>query len=472
MVKKYTKALTRGPKTQVVNTKNGAYIRSNFHLFDKGGDWLGMKFTCCGYGLNSFGTDCVGPMPQFSYIELMDRTWVWISSGRKPAPGAIPKLKATPTPSDTSEDIPTDPDSDTDTDKENDADQENDTDQGRDATQGKDTDEDNLTDDTTEGETEVPRKLLYQRVEDHYTTVQLEARDLTKRRRELRKRDPLNMGPDSSDDSIDENMAKRLRTSSGVRPRKSKNKRNRTYKLADGRSKRLYPCSDSERDAGGHDPTGNARTAKRARASNSKKNFTSYIQRGPARGRQSRNLIIPVDTLLATSMPNRQQLTYQAPFYPLLKPKRGTFTTTPLTTKINKNVTFDAPNTTRIRFRNRVNMTKASPIIHTEAFPWNESPIENICIFNSLDDFLKALLKGNNWEQWYPALVRPTYIVIESFRYDSDVDELIFNPLDENEFNQLKTLINLAPRHTILIEIVKDYESKKVSRPPLFLLYG
>lgn len=524
--KRYTTALSQTPKMQVENTKNGAFVRSNFHLFDPGlqisGPWPGVEFRCCRYRLMYHGQDFVGPIPSLTYMRIMDRTWIWISTEPAANPFGAPIFTAIPGEGDPVSDseIPTSPDT---------------TDRGNTLNQESDTDADISPNENMVGGVETFRKALNKKIALQYNRVQSGAERAAKRRRELREKDPLNAGPDSSDDSVDESLLKRIRMSGGIRPRKSKNRRNEIYRLPDGRSKRLYPCSDSEQDL---EDYGNARAPKRARVSDSKKNFTVYIQRGPARAHQSRDLIRPADTLLNTLMPDRQQLTYQAPFYinrtmglvvningqkeifdqdiftrgfenimayvfakhpgkeftleyttvndlgpfrldnseeyeklktfilTLPAAERAGMLTITYTEKrrSGKKVTFSLPSVTRIRFRNRVTMTRACPVMHTEAFPWNESPIgSDICNFASLDDFLRALLKGNDWEQWYPDSVRPTYTVIQTAAADDEPEsELIFYPLNENEFRNLKKLIELAPKQIISIEIVKDYEAKLV----------
>lgn len=533
--KRYTTALSKTPKMQVANTKNGTFVRSNFHLFDPGlgaaSPWKGIAFNCCRYSLMFHDCDFVGPIPALAYMKIMDRTWIWISTQQVVNLSVDPILTGVPGDNDPFSDseIPTSPDT-TDIDRSNTLNQESDTDA-----------------DNSGGEDDIGadilRKALNKRIGIQYNRVQSETEKATKRRRELRNKDPLNGGPDSSDDSVDGNISKRIRTNSGVRPRKSKNKRNEIYRLAVGGSKRLYPCSDSEQEAEGYD---NSRVPKRARVSGSKKNFTIYIQRGPAKAHQSRDLIRPADTLLNTLMVDRQHMTYQAPFYidrtvglivdidnqketfdqniftqrfedilasvSLKYPGRkfimeyttvnnlgpfrlddsasydklralllalpaseraGMFTVTSSSKnrRTGKTVAFSLPGVTRIRFRNRVTMTQACPVMHTEAFPWNESPISDISNFVNLDAFLRALLKGNDWEQWYPDLVRPTYTVIQTAAADDEPEsDMIFYPLNEREFKKLKDLVELAPKQTISIEIVKDYEANPV-RPPITHFY-
>lgn len=368
-------------------------------------------------------------------------------------------------------------------------------------------------------------KTLNNRIDLQYKKIQLEAGKLTKRRRELRKKDPLNDGPDSSDDSIDERAPKRVRTSGGIKPRKRKNKNNETCKQADGKSKRLYTYSDSEQDSEGHDPTGNSRTKKRVKLSKSKENFMSYIQRGPADGIHSRSLVRPDDDLLGALMTNRQQLRYQAPFnkkrkvvgdavvvqlgdrrehldkaifkkgyYRIavhLKEKysleegftleyatvsnpdlaildsegafssfsndlsilecEGTIHITPLPTVELPFIMLDK---TRIRSRNCVVMTEAKPTgdTITHAYPWIVSPIEDISKFSSLDEFLKALLKGNDWEQWYPNLLTIWFASTPEAGHR-------YILLTEDELKKLK----LKPRRTLWFEIRKNYEGAAVS---------
>lgn len=525
---RYTIALSKTPKMQVANTKNGAFIRSNYHLFDPGlrmiEPWPGIHFSCGRYPVMRHNHDFIGPLPALAYMKIMDRNWIWISTEPGANPFSVPIRTGIPSQGDPFSDseIPTSPDT-------------TDIDQGNTLNQESDTDADlSPVENETRG-TEILRKALNKRIGLQYNRVQSEAEKATKRRRELREKDPLNAGPDSSDDSVDENIPKRIRTSGGIRPRKSKNRRNEIHRLADGGSKRLYLLSDSEQDT-------DARAPKRARLSGSKKNFTTYIQRGPARAHQSRDLIRPADNLLNNSMLDRQQLTYQAPFYinrsmgliVNVDGQKETFGQDIFTDKFDdimahvsakhpgvkftleyttvndlgpfridssasleklraflfalpaaeragmlnitrtdkrkrrsgKTVTFDLPGLTRIRFRHRVTMTHACPIMHTEAFRWNESPISDISIFATLDDFLRALLKGNDWEKWYPASVRPAYTVTQTAAMDDEPEsELIFHPLTEKEFKDLKNLIELAPKQTISIEIVKDYEAKLV-RPP------
>lgn len=431
----------------------------------------------------------------------MDRVWVWISvhRGNKETPVVDPP-EATDADADADADADVDTDIDIATDIEIDIDAE-------------------------ANERLILHQTLNDKIDLQYKKIQLEAVKLTKRRRELRNRDPQNDQRDSSDDSIDEKASKRARTSGGIKPRKQKNKKNETYKRANGKSKRLYAYSDSEQDSEGHDPTGNFRTMKRVKFSKSKDNFTSYIQRGPADGFQSRSLVRPDDDLLGALMTNRQQLRYQAPFnkkrkvvgdavvvqigdrrepldkaifrngyyrivvylrekYALEEESILEYSTVdnPDLTTLDSEAAFAAftsdlsilecegtihitpptrivLDTTRIHSRNRVVMTKSEPIM-TYEYPWNISPIEDISKFPSLDEFLKTLLKGNDWEQWYPNLLTIWF---------ASTPEAEPQPiLTEDFFKKLQS----KPRQTIWFEIRKDYDGAVVSRLlPIISLY-
>lgn len=429
-------------------------------------------------------------------MRLMNRTWVWISILHLRVPVYEPP-KTTSTSTDT--------DTDTDTDINIDTDIGNGTDTN---------------------ERSILLKTLDDKIDLQYKRIQLEAGKLTKRRRELRKKDPLNDGPDSSDDSIDEKAPKRARTSGGIKPRKQRNKKNETYKQADGKSKRLYTYSDSEQDSEGHDPTGNVRTKKRVKLSRSKENFMSYIQRGPADGFQSRSLVRPDDDLLGAPMANGQQQKYQAPFminkkrkvagdavvvqlgdrrehldkaifkkgyyrivvylkerYTLEEGSILEYTTanSPDPTILDSEEAFAnfsndliesegtihvtpslaAPKptpatfllTTRIRYRNCVVMTEAKPNNYTKNYPWNISSIKDVSEFSSFDDFMKALLKGNEWEQWYPNLLTV---------WCTPTPEIGYILFTEDEFKKLKS----KPKQVVWVEIRKNYEGTAVSSSP------
>lgn len=430
-------------------------------------------------------------------MRIMDRTWIWISTGPMPDLKVNPDVSATPNAEITKSAKPIGTDEATEKDK-------------------------------------APHKTLNEKIDLQYKKVQSEAKKLTKRRRELRKEDPLNNGSDSSDDSIDEKTPKRARINGGIKPRKRKNKKNEVFKQADGKSKRLYTCSDSEQDAEGHDPTGNARTRKRAKLSKSKRNFADYIQRGPADGFQSRSLVRPADALLEIPMTGGKQLKYQVPFHrereaneifailhlgdnregldSEIYQKRYRQIVTHLKEKYNikgecfisytdpdgtnlvildgEDINFisdpsfllgagnekapptvskfaktapNASNLTRIRYRNRITMTQARPTNHTTVSPWNVSPVEDLSKFSSLDDFLKTLLKGNNWEHWYPNLLTIKYIATKTVTTrDEPGPEARYDLLEENEFKELKS----KPGQTICIEISKSYEGEAVSSPP------
>lgn len=423
----------------------------------------------------------------------MDRVWVWISVDR-----GIKETPVVDPPEATNADVAADVDTDIDIDIDIDA---------------------------KANEGPILHQTLNNKIDLQYKKIQLDAVKLTKRRRELRNRDPLNGRRDSSDDSIDEKASKRARTG-GIKPRKKKNKDNETYKQVDGKSKRLYVYSDSEQDSEGHDPTGNCRTMKRVKFSKSKDNFTSYIQRGPADGFHSRSLVRPDDDLLGALMTNRQQLRYQAPFnkkrkvvgdavvvqigdrrehldkaifrkgyyrilvylrekYALEEESILEYSTgdNPDLTALDSEAAFAAftgdlsilacegtihitppptpiiLDTTRIRSRNRVVMTKSEPIM-TYEYPWNISPIEDISKFPSVDEFLKTLLKGNDWEQWYPNLLTIWFGSMPEAESQAILTEDLFKKLQSK------------PRQIIWLEIRKDYDGAVVSRLlPIIALY-
>lgn len=330
-MRKYGTALGKYPKVLVVNTDKGAFIRANSHRFQAGtGDITqGIRIEGCSYIMTAYGQDCLGPIPQFTYIRVMERIWVWVSTDPRPEAGEIPPAPAgmepwleeappliTPPPPEALPragklfvelphgELPTQPNTPEDGKAREGKAAEKAPALG--AAQDKPGPEASV---PLPSEIVVPQATLDERTDIQYQKVPLLAERLTKRRRELRKLDLKNFRADSSDDSIDEYMASNVL--SGIRPRKRRNVRNNNNKLPTGALKRLYVLSDSERDEEGHDPSGGVRVRKRIKLSNSEQNYSLYAHRGLAMGRQSRDLIRPDNSLLYVPMENKQMQNYQ-----------------------------------------------------------------------------------------------------------------------------------------------------------------
>lgn len=293
----------------MANTKEGTFIRSNTWRFR--GPGQNVFIEACGYRMSGFGRDCLGPIPDFTYLKLMGRTWVWISrpqlgpgpkrDGIKLGPGLKgdgiklgPGLKGDGIKLDSGlEGDGTEGGTSVDTPRIT---------PGK-ITPGPETDERSEKD-------QVARPGLNIRVCTKYKEIQLETLRLKERREGLRKLDTLNRLRESSDDSIDEpKMA--FRPLGGIKPRTKKSKRSRIHKQPDRQSKKIYPYSDSENDSAGHDPTGAARSNKRVRLSQSVENLTLYIQKSPPeKVPHLRSLVRPADTLLNKQMSKGQLSSY------------------------------------------------------------------------------------------------------------------------------------------------------------------